>query len=151
MRWIMERRERVEFFNRFLGGTLIPRLELDILPALFCSAHFVLLSPRPPQTLTDHVEGGRALCRFWLGVAALGLQFQPEMTPLIFRSYAVRDLSFSRRAGSLDHARKIARDLERLIGKEQADRAFFLGRIGRGDFPPSRSLRLPLSALLLSS
>ncbi len=150
MRWIMGSWERVSFFNRFLGGTLIPRLELDILPALFCSAHFVLLAPRSPQTLTDHIEAGRALCRFWLGVAALGLQFQPEMTPLIFRSYADRNQSFSQRSGSLDHARKIARALEQLIGEEHAGQAIFLGRVGRGAFPRSRSLRLPLSSLLLS-
>jgi hypothetical protein len=148
MRWVMGRWERVVFFNRFLGGTLIPRLELDILPALFCSAHFVLLAPKPPRTLADYVDAGRALCRFWLGVSALGLQFQPEMTPLIFRSYAVRGKNFSRLPDALSRARKIGGALDRLVGSEAADRAVFLGRVGRGEPPASRSLRLSLSQLL---
>lgn len=151
MCWIMGRWERVQFFNRFLGGTLIPRLELDILPSLACSAHFVLLAPVPPQTLTDYVDAGRALCRFWLGVTAQGLQFQPEMTPLIFRSYVLRNTSFSRSPSSFDQARKISLALERLIGKDQADRAVFMGRVGRGNPPISRSLRLPLPSLLIRS
>jgi nitroreductase len=151
MQWIMESWDRVLFFNRFLGGTLIPRFALDILPALFCSAHFVILAPDPPKVLMDYVDAGRALCRFWLGVSAQGLQFQPEMTPLIFRSYAVREAYFSREPGSMEKAREIGFDLERLVGRERIDHVVFLGRVGRGNHPRSRSLRLPLTSLLIRS
>lgn len=151
MCWIMNSWERVQFFNRFLGGTLIPRLELDLLPALGCSAHFALLAPAPPRTLTDYIDAGRALCRFWLGTTSIKLQFQPEMTPLIFRSYAIRNISFSKLSGSLEYAEKIGEALERLTGKDAADRAVFLGRVGRGNPPKARSLRLPLSDLLINS
>ncbi|MHB8544104.1 MAG: nitroreductase family protein, partial [Leptospirales bacterium] len=151
MRWVMGSWSRVSFFNRFLGGTLIPRLELDVLPALLSSAHFVLLAPAPPKTLMDYVEAGHALARFWLGVTRQGLQFQPEMTPLIFRSYVHAGIPFSQTPSSMGSAKKIATLLDQLIGSENAERAVFLGRIGRGTPNQSRSLRLPVSTLLRHS
>ena len=147
MHWAMASWERIDLFNRFLGGTLLPRLLLDYLPGLFCSAHFFLLAPAPPRHLDDYVAGGRALARFWLGCASLGLQFQPEMTPLIFGGYAREGLAFSR----APHARGLAERIEKKLfslGGEKVDRAVFLGRVGRGSFPVARSLRKPLSSLL---
>jgi hypothetical protein len=148
MKWIMGSWNRVHFFNRFLAGTLIPRIYLDVLPALGASAHFVLLAPSPPKTLEDYVSSGRALCRFWLSTTHEGLQFQPEMTPLIFRSYVQGKITFSIRPGATEEAGRIALSLENLIGKDHADRAVFLGRVGRGTAPSARSLRRPLSSLI---
>lgn len=148
MRWVMGSWARVAFFNRFLGGTLIPRVQLDILPALFCSAHFLLVAPTAPKTLMDYVEAGRVLGRFWLGVARQGLQFQPEMTPLIFRSYVHDAIAFSQAPGSMESANRIASSLDHLVGAENAEKAVFLGRIGRGLPHRSRSLRLPVNTLL---
>ncbi len=147
MHWIMKRWERVVFFNRFLGGTLIPRVQLDILPALFCSAHFFLLAPDPPRQLGDYVAGGRALARFWLGCASLGLQFQPEMTPLIFRSYVREGIHFSTASHAWELASDIAFHLEHL-GVGSVDRAVFMGRVGRGGYSRFRSLRKSLSRLI---
>lgn len=149
MRWIMGSWDRVVFFNRFLGGTLIPRIQLDILPALFCSAHFLLLASTPPRRLDDYVAGGRALARLWLGCTSLGLQLQPEMTPLIFTSYVKNGITFSQsyRAGELAH--RIAQKLNGL-GGNFLDRAVFLGRVGRSSPPYARSLRRPLDELLIS-
>ncbi|MHB1926471.1 MAG: nitroreductase family protein [Leptospirillum sp.] len=147
MEWIMGSWERVRFFNRFLGGTLIPRLQLDIFPALFCSAHFVLLAPLPPRSPDAFVEAGRVLARFWLGVTKLGLQFQPEMTPLIFRAYHKEGIPFSGNPEAPATARKIAGSLELLLPEGEMDRAVFLGRVGRGEPPSARSLRLPLDRL----
>ena len=149
MHWIMGSWDRVHFFNRFLGGTLIPRIYLDVLPALGSSAHFVLLAPSAPMALEDYVSSGRALCRFWLSTTHQNLQFQPEMTPLIFRSYVQRGIVFSNHPGATEEAEKIALSLENLIGKDHADRAVFLGRVGRGTPPPARSLRRPLPSLLI--
>ncbi|MHB1286608.1 MAG: nitroreductase family protein [Leptospirales bacterium] len=150
MHWIMESWSRVSFFNRYLGGTLIPRLQLDILPALFCSAHFVLLAPLPPKVLMDYVAAGRTLGRLWLGVSEQGLHLQPEMTPLIFRTYASQGISFSTTPFSMMSARKIASSIDRLLGPESSERAVFIGRVGRGNTPQSRSLRLPLNKLFTS-
>ena len=147
MHWIMGSWERVTFFNRFLGGTLLPRLLLDLLPGFFCSAHFFLLAPTPPRRLDDYVAGGRALARFWLGCASLGLQFQPEMTPLIFGTYVGEGLSFSRAPHAQGLAERIAKKLISL-GGDKVGRSVFLGRIGRGPLPVARSLRKPLASLL---
>ena len=97
----------------------------------------------------DYVGAGRVLCRFWLGVTAQGLQLQPEMAPILFRSYAIKGEDFSTLSGALPHARKIAAAIDRLIGSDQADRAVFMGRIGRGNSPNARSVRYSLSSLLL--
>lgn len=147
MEWIMGSWERVRFFNRFLGGTWIPRLQLDILPALFCSAHFVLLAPVPPRSPAAHVEAGRALTRLWLGVTKLGLQFQPETTPLIFRSYYKAGIPFSIHPETPATARRIAGSLDILLSEDEMDRAVFLGRVGRGEPPSARSLRLAVDRL----
>lgn len=147
MCWIMKSWNRVRFFNKFLGGTLIPRLQLDILPSILCSAHFLLLAPYPPKSLLNYVEAGKVLARFWLGTASLRFQFQPEMTPLIFQSYMKENILFSSSFGAMTEASKISSSIEKLVGKNVADKAVFLGRIGRGECPEARSLRLSLSSL----
>ncbi|MFC6668970.1 hypothetical protein ACFQDL_01750 [Marinobacterium aestuariivivens] len=45
----MQSWERVAFMNRYLAGTLAPRLQLDLIPGLRCAAHFAIVAPRPPQ------------------------------------------------------------------------------------------------------
>ena len=145
--WVMASWERVQFFNRFLLGTLPPRLELDLLPGLFCAAHFALLLPKPPSGIDAYLAAGRAVQRFWLTATKLGLRLQPEMTPLIFARYAREGRSFSQSPHALPAAREIATRLEALLGSGTS-RAVFLGRIGNAPPPRARSLRLPLPALL---
>ena len=48
MRFALGSWRRVSFLNRYLGGTLVPRLELDLVPALRCAAHWVLVAEKPP-------------------------------------------------------------------------------------------------------
>ena len=146
MRWVMERWKRVEFFNTFLAGTILPRLQLDIIPALACGAHFFILPNEKPSSLLDYVMAGRNVQRFWLTATKLGLQLQPEMSPLIFRKYFISGISVSRRIGADESARKISHALDQLI--EDADgKLVFMGRIGAGRAPKARSLRLPLDRL----
>jgi hypothetical protein len=135
---------RVSRINR-AGGTLLPRLEMELLPGVFCAAHFFLLARRRPESLDDFVAAGRAVQRFWLTATSLGLFLQPEMTPLIFRRYAADGVAFSREAWAGTRARRIAAELDRIGGS--VDRAVFLGRIGAGRAPASRSVRLPLDRL----
>ncbi|MHB8312782.1 MAG: molybdopterin biosynthesis protein MoeY [Candidatus Dormibacteria bacterium] len=150
MRRVMASWPRISFFNHFPGATLLPRIGLDILPALRSSAHFILMAPSPPESVEDYLASGRALCRFWLATTRQGLQFQPEMAPLIFGSYVRRRIAFSKRPGAMEEAGRIASALDGLIHPDPTDRAVFLGRVGRGSPPRSRSLRLPLSTLLRS-
>lgn len=148
MRWVMKSWPRVQFFNRFLAGTVAPRVQLDLIPALRCAAHFVLVSKRTPSTIDDFVAAGRAMQRLWLTATSLGLQLQPELTPLIFARYSRNGVPFSTLTGSNASAKEIARRLDAEVGAEQASHGVFMGRVGAGRPAVVRSLRRPLSELM---
>ena len=148
MRWVMKSWPRVQFFNRFLAGTVAPRVQLDLIPALRCAAHFVLVSRRHPSTIDDFVAGGRAMQRLWLTATSLGLQLQPELTPLIFARYSREGLPFSSLPGSTGAATGIASRLSAEVGAENARNGVFMGRVGAGKAATVRSLRRPLSELM---
>lgn len=150
MRWVMASWGRVEFFNTFLAGTLAPRIQLDFIPGLACAAHFALVAKTPPITLDDYVMAGRAVQRFWLTATRLGLKLQPEMTPVIFGRYVREGKSFTRSSRARESAAALTGRLSRLLGVEPLQRVVFLGRIGFGPSPSSRSLRLALPKLLRS-
>jgi len=117
MRWVMHSWERVSFFNRYLAGTLAPRLQMDLLPGLGCAAHFLILAPRPAETVDDYLAAGRAVQRFWLTATRLGLQLQPEQTPLIFAGYARAGRRFSEVAAAAEQARRLTAELDGLVGE----------------------------------
>ena len=146
--WVMQDWRRVEFFNRYLGGTLMPRLQLDVLPALACAAHFLIAARNAPHGIDDYIAAGRAVQRFWLTATQQGLQLQPEMTPLIFSLYARAERKFSAREESFVQARAVATDLARLMGAASLASGVFMGRIGAGARATSRSTRLDLDILL---
>ena len=149
MRWALQSWRRVDFLNTYLGGTLLPRLQLDVLPALNCAAHFMIVAEQPLDTLDDYIAGGRVMQRFWLTATRLGLQFQPEQTPLIFASYVYHDIPFSAQQSSLQRARRLTRNLEALFGEPACRQGVYMGRVGFGPAPTARSLRLPLERLLV--
>lgn len=149
MRWIMQRWSRVQFFNRYLAGTVAPRLQMDLVPGLACGAHFVLLAPAAPRTIDDYVVAGRAMQRFWLTATQLGLQLQPELTPLIFARYVREGRRFSATPGMQERATVLARRCAALIGDEPFDCAVFMGRIGAGPAATARSTRRPLAQLIV--
>ena len=148
MRWVMASWQRVDFFNTYLAGHLVPRLEMDLLPGLFCAAHFALLAHKAPETIDDYVAAGRAVQRFWLTATSLGLQLQPEMTPLIFGRYVREDRVFSRLPGAMETAANLGDRLSRLLRNDAVGQAVFLGRIGSGRSAVSRSLRLSVGRLM---
>jgi hypothetical protein len=150
MRWIMADWQRVAFFNRFLAGTLAPRIQMDFLPSLFCAAHFVIAADRPAQSIDDYIAAGRAMQRFWLTLTGLGLVMQPEMTPLIFGRYTREGLVFSKTEGMQEQAGKLSRRLGELVGDSQSRHAVFMGRVGAGAPAASRSTRLALDDLLVA-
>ncbi len=143
MRWAMHSWKRVHMLNRYFAGTLIPRVQLDLVPAMRCAAHFVIVSETELDDMDDYLEGGGALQRFWLTATALGLQFQPEMTPLIFSRYASESMEFTSDNDAITAAQKIAVELEGIIGDAKLERAVFMGRVGVGTMPLSRSIRMP--------
>lgn len=149
MRHVMGSWKRVRFFNRFLAGTIAPRLQMDLIPGLCCAAHFVLLATQRPQTVDDYVAAGRALQRFWLTATSLGLVMQPELTPLIFSRYVRDGVPFSKEPGMEALARSLARKLEGLISATGTELAVFMGRIGDGPPAKSRSTRKRLEQLII--
>ena len=147
MKWAMQSWSRVNFMNRYLAGTWLPRIQLDLVPALGCAAHFMLLAPTPPQSVDDYIEAGKIMQRFWLTATSLGLQLQPEMTPLIFAAYVRSGKRFSTTAGLWEQAEQLTQRFSTLIGSDTLGHAAFMGRIGHGPAATSRSTRLSLDQL----
>jgi hypothetical protein len=150
MHWVMASWQRVNFFNTYLAGHLLPRIEMDLLPGFFCGAHFAILADEPPTTIDHYVTAGRAIQRFWLTATSLDLQLQPEMTPVIFGRYAREGRVFSDLSGSMQRATNLGARLSKQLQSDAVERVVFLGRIGNGPIAVSRSLRLPMQKLFQS-
>ena len=151
MRFAMASFERIDFMNRFAGGTLLPRLALDITPGIRCAAHFVVIAKQEPRTMSDRVRAGRAIQRLWLTATQLGLRMQPSYTPLVFARYAREGRRFTESQRAQRAAHDIARKLQMLVGADQAAKVVFMGRVGIARAPDvGRSLRLPLSRLIVT-
>ncbi len=146
MRFAMKSWDRVSFFNRYLAGTHLPRFEMDFVPSLACAAHCVLVDSKSPHSIDDHVAAGRAVQRFWLTLTKLGLQQQPEMTPLLFEAYVRQGVALTKDPQVAELARQVAGRLRGTIGVDPAH-AVWMGRVGAGAFARARSTRLPLSRL----
>ncbi|MDT7837679.1 molybdopterin biosynthesis protein MoeY [Aquabacterium sp. OR-4] len=146
MRWAMADWKRVSFMNRWLGGTLAPRLQMDFVPSMLCAAHVAIVASTAPVTLDDYVNVGHAVQRLWLSATRSKLQSQPEMTPLIFYRYAQQGRQFSEQNFDADISAKRINLLHRALGQD-AKNAVWLARIGRAINPKSRSERLSPFAL----
>ena len=148
MRWAMHDWARLQFLNKWLAGTWAPRLQMDLLPGLLCGAHFVLLRDRAPSTPDDYVEAGRVVQRLWLTATALGLQQQPELTPLIFARYVREGRPFSASLPAQALARQLADQTQRVVGTD-LPHAVWIARIGQAPVASSRSVRRSRSELSL--
>ena len=146
MRWALQDWRRVSFLNRWLAGTVLPRVQMDLLPPLFCAAHFVILRDPAPSTIDDYIESGRAIQRFWLAATALGLQQQPELTPIIFSRYVRNGIAFSKDPGAIKLAAALHRDTEALF-EACLSQIVWLGRVGVSPAADARSLRRALTSL----
>ncbi|MEO7244335.1 MAG: molybdopterin biosynthesis protein MoeY, partial [Rubrivivax sp.] len=123
------------------------RWSMDFVPAMACAAHLVILAPRPGRSLEANLAAGRALQRVWLTVTRLGLELQPELTPLIFSGYASDERTFSSVRTTTRDAEEIRYRLGQQLGEDGMARAVFMARIGRLDPARARSLRRALSDL----
>lgn len=149
MRWVMQSWARVVFFNRFLAGTIVPRIQLDFLPALGCASHILMKPATPPVHLGDHVSAGVALQRLWLTVTSLGLHLQPEMTPVIFRWYARSGRRLSALSEINEQVPALAEHFESIAHTGNQDSFSFFCRVGYARKPFSRSIRRSLDTLLM--
>ena len=135
MEWVMQSWERVAFFNRYLFGTVAPRIQLDLLPALFCAGHLLVRPLLPPTALADWVRLGGAVQRIWLTATEQGLHLQPQMTPVIFRWYVRAKRSFSAEPALFEQAAQLSNDFERITNATPADSFGFFARVGMSKVP----------------
>ena len=148
MEWVMQNWERVDFFNRYLLGTVAPRIQLDLLPALCCAAHLLVRPRRPPELLADWIQLGAVVQRIWLTATHQGLHLQPQMTPVIFRWYARAGRHFSSEPSLFEQAIKLSGDFERMANASPKEDFGFFARVGVSQVPNSRSIRQDLVALM---
>jgi nitroreductase len=148
-RWAFERWARVAFMNKYLAGSLLAGIELDLLPGIACGGHFVLVATTPPTQMADYLDAGAALQRFWLTATSLGLVLQPEVSPLVFARYVRDGRRYTASKSCQARGEWVSEHLKELIGLEHLERAVFMGRIGYGRQASARSTRLPLQALMV--
>lgn len=153
MKWTMQKWSRMDFINRYLGGTLLARIQLDMVPGYSSAAHFIILKKnqsKDQDTLEEILKFGAALQRFWLRASDLGLVLQPSMATLCFSHYARKGQDFSKGDKKLTaKAISLAQSLEDISGGRAGD-IIFSGRIG---YPKSgkigaRSVRKSVEDLL---
>jgi hypothetical protein len=149
MKWVMQRWSRVQFFNKYLLGTIPPRIQLDLLPGLCCAAHVLLLPGGRLERVEDFVRAGIAMQRLWLCATSLGLYLQPEMTPIIFRWYVRAGRTFSDMPALAERARRLASRFEDLAEVDEGRPMAFFCRVGRATAPGARSVRKDLEDLLI--
>ena len=100
-------------------------------------------------SVEDYVRTGEAMQRMWLTATSLGLNLQPEMTPIIFRWYVQSGRSISAVSKINDGGATLAADLDSLAGVDAVAPLAFLCRVGAGAAPRARSLRRKLDDLMV--
>ena len=148
MQWALQSWGRVDFLNRYALGTVVPRIQLDLLPAIFCAAHVLVRPVKPPAELRDWLDLGIAVQRLWLTATSLGLHLQPQMTPVIFRWYARAGQAFSSAPGLAGKSKLLSDRFERIAQASPGDSFGFFARVGLSEPPGSRSIRLDLNQLM---
>lgn len=149
MKWVLGGWGRVAFVNRYLLGTIAPRVQLDFIPALACAAHLLLKPKKKPESVRDHVEAGIAMQQLWLTATSLGLYLQPEMTPVIFRWYVRGGRPISANNEINQKAKLLASNFESLVNTSNDQEFSFFCRVGQSRPPKSRSLRKRLNQLMV--
>jgi molybdopterin/thiamine biosynthesis adenylyltransferase/nitroreductase len=153
LRWAMRKRSRQVLMTKVMG-TGVPRLQMDMLPGIFCAAHYlVALRHRPdeedlPEAL---LEAGIRLMRFWLTATSLGLAMQPAVAPLSFAFHAEASAPFTESSALRARAKRIAAELRALWPGHDSTSLVFGGRLGhpQAQVPAGRSIRKPLEHLLV--
>ena len=98
MKWALQNRKRNQSLLKFPGATLSFQIELDLIPSLMCSGHFIMafdpeLTPHPqPQ---DYIRAGQSMQRFWLSLTAHNMALQPWYIPVMFSRYIDEGIKFT--------------------------------------------------------
>lgn len=153
-KWAMQSWTRMNFLMKYMGGTIIPRLEADLIPGLFCARHFVMTATAD-QNMDDPITWlnvGRAVQRFWLCATKQRLCLQPGLAPVIFAKHAEIKAPFTKDKAARKKAEQLMTALEKASGSP-SEKIVFAGRIGslrhNDEKVKSRSTRKPLSDLII--
>ena len=156
MEWVSANKGRHDFLLKMPGATLGFQMELDLIPALFCSGHFIMCfdaQKTPEPTTADYIRGGQAMQRFWLSLTSHHMVMQPWYLPLMFSKYIQKDIAFSNHSKIIDRTQKVhdsfVFDILAPLGLH-LDHVFFTGRAG---YPVKtnikRSVRKDLKELII--
>ncbi len=157
-RWLMTSWQRMRMLKYMPGGTLLARIEMDLLPGLFCGAHFTIewedagsgpvAGDGTASEIVRLLETGAALQRLWLTATRLGLALQPSLAPLCFAHHARKGALMKEGAAQQRRGRRLVAALSKQFAATP-EHWLFLGRIGRPRKPSrtSRSLRRPIAEL----
>lgn len=151
LKWSLKSWQRINFLNN-VGGLRAMQFELDLLPAINSSAHFMLV-PNKDTHVQDpdfYFRVGAAMQRFWLTATQLNLVMQPNFSPLLFSYYADHKIAFTENKKLLEKAAQLTEKLHKI---DQGQSVLFLGRIGYPQHPALayRSMRMPLNSLIISN
>lgn len=155
-RWIMASATRHRLCLATLpGATWSARWELNLVPAIFSAAHFILAlkspvaNPDDPLTL---IQAGRSLQRFWLRATQLGLAMSPNYACVVMAHHGRHQSAFTQSSRARGFAKNLSARFTRAAQEHGlwSESVVFTGRIGT---PPraaldSRAVRLPLESLL---
>ncbi len=154
-KWAMASWSRLHVLMTYFGGGVLPRIELEAIPGLFCARHF-LITRTVDQDLegpAEAIELGRALQRFWLCATKHGLALQPAFATIVFSRYAADNIAFTKIERELKRAVRLHGKVEKMAGKN-IRQIKFIGRLGFSNQigkSPSRSIRRPIGELVRSS
>jgi molybdopterin/thiamine biosynthesis adenylyltransferase/nitroreductase len=154
MRWAVQDFRRVRWVNA-TAGTGLPRVQMDLVPAVACAAQFLVAFRRPPSREhreTALLRAGMGLQRMWLEATRLGLALQPTFAPIAFGRYGVEGRRFTRDPDLPGQAAKVGQAVRALWPDKGIETLAFAGRLGTPQraAPPARSVRRPLSELMIA-
>jgi len=139
--------ERVNLLNRFLVGTWIQRIKLELLPGRACAARRPTSTRGPVTGLVDYVAAGRATQCLWLTEIQLGLRLQPKVTPLKFAGNARDEWTFSAVPDTCDRDRAVRADLVAILCPDVAARTMLMASPSVPLETEARSVRLDFAEL----
>ena len=153
LKWLLANERRNNRVMKLPGATIFTQIELDLIPAMLCGAHFIAsfkpdLCPNPQAA--DYVRAGRAMQRFWLTLTQENLCMQPWYIVFMFSLYVERGIPFTTRPCS---AHKLYKHFTQHITAPEnisVNHMFFTGRVGvPNKNPKGRSLRKPLDSFII--
>lgn len=157
MRWSLASSRRNDLLMRLPGSTLGVQLELDAMPAMRCSAHFVMgFKPgkTTPHDTADYLRAGAAMQRFWLYLSSQHLVMQPWYIPLMLSRYVEDQVPFTTHTAMQEKAKALHAQFTQGILSPVGmplSHAFFTGRVGYATQTARyRSTRKPLAALIVA-